>query len=1234
MAVNEEGFTALYYALKFAAEEGPSSSSLPPTLGAHVAAMEWLLQYGVDVHPKGVSLLHYAACHDKCGSLMALLLQYGVDIDKVDRDGCTALHLVVHRSMMPRVPKIKLLVNYGANMVAEDHAGNKPLDLADGIARAWLEERMLQELLCQAIEANDIGAIVEAVEEGASIESTIAGLTALQFAAQLGHLEAMVWLVEHGAEVRAMNEEGFTALYYATAAASRAGGSRERPMKDRYLASMVWLLDHGAEVDAEDKQGVTLLHYTACLDRFGALMSVLLEYGADAIGLDISGSTAIHKAAWYGHSLSMKVLVEHGADALAKGNNGRIPLHLAASANRVLAMKFCLEQGSDINAHDALGATALHDAAKNGHLRATKLCLDNGADITATDSPGATALHDAAEKGHLRVMELLLGYGADVTARKHNGMKVLDSANDEARDWFLRQRESASDAAMASLLGEEAADDDAGSGAGNKKGKNKNKNKKKKKAQKGKPEEQPGEECGEQHQQRKAPAPAPAPVAARTNAPTMPWVPPEEMAAMVQGLQLMPFELQEKMGLPPAMLAMVQSTPAEELGHKLREAQQQLGERRKVQQQLGEQALRKLVRFDSFGPSNESGGALEEEGSSGANKNDIGDWNQFVANEKLFGVKSTYDEDMFVSAYTTHLDKNKLTWVQKEKARWFADAIMGSADNDNMHVKEEREEEKVEECGEGEGGKGGCSMKATNKAIRIVTPDSAMLSLPAEEDANAGAGACKKKRKKKKRSQKHGTNDADGGGGGEESNVMTSMERGISPRAAAENLSTELADFEQQWATLGWDRAGSDLCKSAEPEPISSAEFQRMEQLRQRLVQLKAENAKLVAKEAELRAEKMQAVPFSDHVSDSLNGATSEVQSLTARVHELEIRLEAERGAGGELDQDGVSPEYEELRAKFELLEQIYQPVHTENEQRRQLLVGARQAALDVGKSRLDLELPVKRMGELDSAKLNRLGVAVEGISLLQSTVCDPNFYPWRTRAVKQGSDEAETTPNWDDGKLKAVVHDYDDASNGSSGNRGRHVAMEVLRCSKELLQWNPSGGYCVTIPYHYGKGRELTPGEVLKLAVGIDVPRSRPQSNAAAEYAGGIGGAESRGTSGSFGIGTHGRGKISTGDRNSQYAGGRQQQAPRGSGMGGRGRVGWQRGGQGGTAGRAGGQRGRGRGRGGGGGGWGGSKGRGGLVSTGGRGGGKRGGWGGGGGGGKGRGGAGGTLRPPPGLG
>jgi ankyrin repeat protein len=201
----------------------------------------------------------------------------------------------------------------------------------------------------------------------------------------------------------------------------------------------------------------------------------------------------------------------------------------------------------------------------------------------------------------------------------------------------------------------------------------------------------------------------------------------------------------------------------------------------------------------------------------------------------------------------------------------------------------------------------------------------------------------------------------------------------------------------------------------------------------------------------------------------------------------------------------GLSPEYEELRAKFELLEEMYQPVQTENEQRKEMLTDLRKAAIVISRSRQDLHFPTKRMGEVDSAHLHRLGLSVEEISRLQQIVCDPNFYPWRTRRVRPGSEEVETVVHWADEKLRAIVQVYDRGAN----SKGQEVAEEVLRRSKELQQWNPSGGYCVTIPYHYSEKRELKPVELLKIAAGIDVARCRAANGNGNEGAGaGAGGA------------------------------------------------------------------------------------------------------------------------------
>lgn len=61
-------------------------------------------------------------------------------------------------------------------------------------------------------------------------------------------------------------------------------------------------------------------------------------------------------------------------------------------------------------------------------------------------------------------------------------------------------------------------------------------------------------------------------------------------------------------------------------------------------------------------------------------------WDQFSANEKLFGVKTTFDED----AYTTKLDRNAPDFKEKEKkAQAVANEILSGVAN-NPHIAEER----------------------------------------------------------------------------------------------------------------------------------------------------------------------------------------------------------------------------------------------------------------------------------------------------------------------------------------------------------------------------------------------------------------------------------------------------------------------------------------------------------------------------------------------------------------
>jgi ankyrin repeat protein len=74
---------------------------------------------------------------------------------------------------------------------------------------------------------------------------------------------------------------------------------------------------HGANVKAVDTNGFSAVHYSSIAGDV-ELTSWLLNYGADANVANLRGSTPLHCAASYDHAAVCEVLLESGADVNAK----------------------------------------------------------------------------------------------------------------------------------------------------------------------------------------------------------------------------------------------------------------------------------------------------------------------------------------------------------------------------------------------------------------------------------------------------------------------------------------------------------------------------------------------------------------------------------------------------------------------------------------------------------------------------------------------------------------------------------------------------------------------------------------------------------------------------------------------------------------------------------------------------------------------------------------------------
>ncbi|KAH9917828.1 LsmAD domain-containing protein [Fomitopsis serialis] len=114
----------------------------------------------------------------------------------------------------------------------------------------------------------------------------------------------------------------------------------------------------------------------------------------------------------------------------------------------------------------------------------------------------------------------------------------------------------------------------------------------------------------------------------------------------------------------------------------------------------------------SGAPAPTSNGGTRDDQTFGPGAANGGAWNQFEVNERLFGVKANFDEDL----YTTKLDRNAPDF--KERERWaagIANEILQSQAS-NVHIAEERTKDFVGE-GKDEEEKYGAVVRSANAYV-------------------------------------------------------------------------------------------------------------------------------------------------------------------------------------------------------------------------------------------------------------------------------------------------------------------------------------------------------------------------------------------------------------------------------------------------------------------------------------------------------------------------------------
>ena len=228
--------------------------------------VELMLERGYEVNGRsltnGMFPLHLAAGHSHDPMVIDLLVESGAKIDPRDNLGRMPVHMAA--SFNPRLEILQALLDHGADTSSR---------VKHGVTTE--PEGMLP--FHQALLVNPNKEIAEALYDSDLLEISIneAGDTPLMIAALLGDAEGVEYLLDKGADVNALNDDGGTALLNSVWASSE--GRRMREDAD-HLSVISMLFDNGADLSSGSLLGLNLTLLTVNKLEVG-ILEELLDHG-------------------------------------------------------------------------------------------------------------------------------------------------------------------------------------------------------------------------------------------------------------------------------------------------------------------------------------------------------------------------------------------------------------------------------------------------------------------------------------------------------------------------------------------------------------------------------------------------------------------------------------------------------------------------------------------------------------------------------------------------------------------------------------------------------------------------------------------------------------------------------------------------------------------------------------------------------------------------------------------